>query len=157
MHSNGPLQTSVDISHRKRWGVYYYFNTQFLHNFGVLCCHWKQSFIPFRAMFQCFNVASIGPATSFRSFDVSHRRRWEGDTIILTPNSCSILVFFVATEIYILYLSGPCFNVQMWPVLVLQFHFEVLMFQQEEMERVYHYFNIQFLLNFSVLCCYWKR
>src|SRR6266700_2978193 len=162
-------------------------------------------------MFQCFNVASIGPAISFRSFDVSHKRRWggyiinltlnccsislffvatesdslylsgpcfnvsmwpvlvlqfhfevlmfhtggDGECIIIsTPNSCSILVFFGATEIDILYLSGPCFNVSMWPVLVLQFHFEVLMFQQEEMERVYHYFNIQFLLNFSVLCCY---
>jgi len=40
-------------------------------------------------------VASIGPAISFRSFDVSHK---------------------------------------------------------EEMGRVYHYFNTQFLLNFSVLC-----
>src|SRR6267378_2763364 len=81
-------------------------------------------------MFQCFNVASISPAISFRSFDVSHRRRWGGYIIILTPNSCSILVFFVATEIDILYLSGPCFNVSMWPVLVLQFHFEVLMFHR---------------------------
>ncbi len=93
--------------------VYHYFNAQFLLNFGVLCCYWKWSFIPFRTMFQCFNVASIGPAISFRSFDVSHRRRWGGYIIILTPNSCSILVFFVATEIDILYLSGPCFNVQM--------------------------------------------
>ncbi len=79
-------------------------------------------------MFQCGNVTSIGPAISFRSFDVSHRRRWGGYIIILTPNFCSILVFFIATESNGLYLSGPCFNVEMWPVLVLQFHFEVLMF-----------------------------
>src|SRR6266700_1231302 len=55
----------------------------------------------------------------------------EGDgecIIISTPNSCSILVFFVATESDHTYLSGPCFNVSMWPVLVLQFHFEALMF-----------------------------
>ena len=50
---------SFDVSHRRRWGVYYYFNTQFLPNFGVLCCHWKWSFIPFRTMFQCFNVAMV--------------------------------------------------------------------------------------------------
>src|SRR6266567_5765297 len=79
-------------------------------------------------MFQCFNVATIGPAISFRSFDVSHKRRWGGYIIILTLNSCSILVFFVATESDSLYLSGPYFNVLMWPVLVLQFHFEVLKF-----------------------------
>src|SRR6266702_4389478 len=48
--------------------------------------------------------------------------------VILTLNSCSILVCFVATESDSLYLSGPCFNVSMWPVLVLQFHFKVLMF-----------------------------
>src|SRR6266568_1729793 len=79
-------------------------------------------------MFQCFNVASIGPAISFLSFDVSHKRRWGGYIIIITLNSCSILVFFVATESDSLYISGPCFNVLMWPVLVLQFHFEVLKF-----------------------------
>src|SRR6266700_1502864 len=79
-------------------------------------------------MFQCFNVASIGPAISFRSFDVSHKRRWGGYIINLTLNCCSISVFFVATESDSLYLSGPCFNVSMWPVLVLHFHFEVLMF-----------------------------
>src|SRR6266567_666585 len=103
-------------------------------------------------MFQCSNVASIGPAISFRSFDVSHKRRWGGYIIILTLNSCSILVFFVATGSDSLYLSGSCFNVLMWPVLVLQFHFEVLMFfTQEEMGRGYHYFNTHFLLIFCVL------
>ncbi len=81
-------------------------------------------------MFKCANVASIGPATSFRSFDVSHKRRWGGYIINLTLNCCSISVFFVATESDSLYLSGPCFNVSMWPVLVLQFHFEVLMFHR---------------------------
>src|SRR6266567_2650951 len=119
---------SFDVSHRRRWGVYHYFNTQFLLNFGVLYCYRKQWFIPIRSMFQCVNVTSIGPAISFRSFDVSHKRRWGGYIIILTPNFCSILVFFIATESNGLYLSGPCFNVLMWPVLVLQFHFEVLMF-----------------------------
>src|SRR6266700_3336677 len=89
-------------------------------------------FIPFRTMFQCFNVATIGPAISFRSFDVSHKRRWGGYIIILTLNSCSSFVFFVATESNSLYLSGPCFNVLMWPLLVLQFHFEVLMFHTKE-------------------------
>jgi len=79
-------------------------------------------------MFQCFNVASIGPEISFRSFDVSHRRRWGGDTIILTPSSYSFFVFFVSTKNYDLYHLGLCFNVSMWPVLVLHFHFEVLMF-----------------------------
>src|SRR6266568_2207074 len=108
--------------------VYHYFNTQFWLDFGALCCYWKQRFIPFRAMFQCFIVASIGPAISFLSFDVSHKRRWGGYIIILTLNSCSISVFFVATESDGLYLSEPSLNVQMWPALVLQLHFEVLMF-----------------------------
>src|SRR6266568_3005689 len=108
--------------------VYHYFNTQFWLDFGALYCYSKQRFIPFRAMFQCFNVASIGPAISFLSFDVSHKRRWGGYIIILTLNSYSISVFFVATESDNLYLSGPCFNVLMWPVLVLQFHFEALIF-----------------------------
>ena len=102
---------SFDVSHRRRWGVYYYFNTQFLLNFGVLCCYWKCLFIPFRTMFQCFNVASIGPEISFRSFDVSHRRRWGGDTIILTPSSYSFFVFYVSTKNYDLYHLFQCFNV----------------------------------------------
>jgi len=85
--------------------------TQFLLNFSVLCCYWKWLFIPFRTMFQCFNVASIGPEISFRSFDVSHRRRWGGDTIILTPSSYSFFVFFVSTKNYDLYHLFQCFNV----------------------------------------------
>ncbi len=91
--------------------VYHYVNTQFLLNFSVLCCYWKWLFIPFRTMFQCFNVASIGPEISFRSFDVSHRRRWGGDTIILTPSSYSFFVFFVSTKNYDLYHLFQCFNV----------------------------------------------
>src|SRR6266568_3572585 len=100
-------------------------------------------------MFQCGNVTSISPAISFRSFDVSHKRRWGVYIIILTLNSCSILVFFVATEGDSLYLSGPCFNVLMWPVLVLQFHFEVLMFHRggdgEGISLFYHPFPTHFL------------
>jgi len=72
--------------------------------------------------FQCFNVASISPAISFRSlmFPV------DGECIIIsTPNSYPILVFFVATESDHSYLSRAMFHVSMWPVLVLQFHFEV--------------------------------
>ena len=53
-------------------------------------------------MFQCFNVVSIGPAISFRSFDVSHRRRWGGDIIILTPISYSFIF------------SVLCFHWKLW-------------------------------------------
>ena len=35
---------------------------------------------------------------------------------------------FFSPESDFLYLSGPCFNVLMWPLLVLHFHIEVLMF-----------------------------
>jgi hypothetical protein len=51
-----------------------------------------------------------------------------GEGNIFTPNSCSILVFFFSPESVGLYLPGTCCNVKMWPVLVLQFHFEVFMF-----------------------------
>src|SRR6267378_1259134 len=76
-------------------------------------------------MFQCGQYWSCN---FISKFDVSHRRRWGGYIMILTLNSCSILVFFVATASDSSYFSGPCFNVSMWPILVLQFHFEVLMF-----------------------------
>jgi len=164
-------------------------------------------------MFQCANVASIGLATSFRSFDDSLSRMgsvslfqhpiltqfgcsffplkaiiyafqehvsmfqcgqyWPcnfiskfwwftqqemGKCIIIsTPNSCSILVFFFSSESDNLYLLGPCFNVQMWPVLALQLHFEVLMIHSAGHGGVYHYFNTQFLLNLGVLFFPWKR
>jgi len=52
-----------------------------------------------------------------------------GECIIISaPNSGSILVFFFSSERYLLYLLWLCFNIKMWPVLVLQFHFEFLMF-----------------------------
>ena len=108
-------------------GVYHYFSTQFWFNLGILFFPWKRFFIPFRTMFQCFNVAIIGSAFSYWSFDVSHRRWWEC-IIISAPNSGSILVFFFFPESNFLYLLIACFNVQMWPVLLLQFHFEFLMF-----------------------------
>ena len=70
-----------------------FLKTHFLLNFGILFFPWKQYFIPFSTMFQCFNVASIDSAISFRSFDVSQKRWWECN-IITTPKSYSILVFF---------------------------------------------------------------
>ncbi len=78
----------------------------------------------------CFNV-SMWPVLVLQfHFEVlMFHTGGDGECIIIsTPNSCSILVFFVATESDHSYLSGPCFNVSMWPVLVLQFHFEALMF-----------------------------
>ena len=107
--------------------VSHFLKAHFWLNFGILFFPWKRFFIPFRTMFQCFNVTIIGSAFSCWSFDVSHRRWWEC-IIISAPNSGSILVFFFSPESNNLYLSVPCFNVSMWPVLVLQFHFEVLMF-----------------------------
>src|SRR5436853_309804 len=101
-------------------------------------------------MFQCFNVAIIGSAISFQSFDVSHRRGWEC-IIISAPNSGSILVFFFFPERDFLYLPGPCFNMQMWPVLVLQCHSEFLMFPSAGDGGVYHYFSTQFWSNLGVL------
>src|SRR6266568_1682184 len=50
-----------------------------------------------------------------------------------------------------LYLPGPCFNVQMWPVLALPLHFEVLMVHSAGHGGVYYYFKTQFLLNLGVL------
>jgi len=71
--------------------------------------------------------------------------------IISTPNSDSILVFFFPPESDVLYLLGSCFNVQMWPVLVLQCHFEFLMYHSAGNGGVYRYFNTQLWLKFGVL------
>ena len=106
-------------------------------------------------MFQCLNVAIIGSAFSCWSFEVSHKRWWEC-IIISAPNSGSILVFFFSPESNFLYLLIACFNVQMWPLLLLQFHFEVLMFHLVDDGGVYHYFNTQFLLNLCVLFFFQK-
>lgn len=190
-----------------------FLKTCFLLNFCIFFFLWKQYFIPYSTIFQCFNVASIGSAISLRSFDVSHKRCWECN-IITTPNSSSISVFFFSTESDFLYLLGPwlnikmwpvlvlqfhcnvlmfhpegdgecmiiwapnsysiglfffspesdflyllrlCFNIKMWPVLVLQFHFEVLMFHSARDGGVYQYFNTQFWLNFGVLFFHTKR
>ena len=82
--SIGPAKSlrCFDLSPTRRKGVYDYLRTQFLLNLGVLCVPRKQSFIPIKTMFQYKNVASIGPAISFRSFDVSlsrRRRRRDGE------------------------------------------------------------------------------
>jgi len=71
--------------------------------------------------------------------------------IISTPNSDSILVFFFPPESDVLYLLGSCFNVQTWPVLVLQCHFEFLMYHSAGNGGVYRYFNTQLWLKFGVL------
>ena len=74
-----------------------------------------------------------------------------GECIIISaPNSGPILVFFFSPERDFLYLPGPCFNMQMWPVLVLQCHFKCLMFHSTS-DGVYHYFNTHFWLNFGDL------
>src|SRR6266567_517035 len=65
--------------------------------------------------------------------------------IISKPNSYSIWMFFVSPESVNLYLPVPCFNVQMWPVLALQLHFENLMFHSAGDGGVYHYFKIPIL------------
>ena len=133
-----------------------FLKTHFLINFGILFFPWKRYFIPFSTMFQYFNVATIGCAISFQSFDVSDKRWWECN-IITTPNSYSILVFFFSTESDFLYLLIACFNVQMWPVLLLQFHFKLLMFSSARDGAVYHYFSPQFWFNVGVLFFYpWK-
>jgi len=84
---------SFDVSHRRRWGVYDYFNTQFLLNLGVLFFPWQRFFIPLKTIFQCANVASIGLAMSFRVFDLSLSRRWGSVSLfqhpILTQFWCS--------------------------------------------------------------------
>src|SRR6266567_3349079 len=75
-----------------------------------------------------------------------------GEFIIISkPNSYSIWVFFLSPESDSLYLPGLCFNVQMWPVLALPLHFEVLMVHSAGHGGVYHYFKTQFLLNLGVL------
>src|SRR6266567_4563218 len=75
-----------------------------------------------------------------------------GEFIIISkPNSYSIWVFFLSPESNNLYLPGPCFNVQMWPVLALPLQFEVLMVHSAGDGGVYHYFKTQFLLNLGVL------
>ena len=51
--------------------------------------------------------------------------------IISAPNSGPILVFFFSPEGYFLYLPGPCFNMQMWPVFVVQFQSAFLSFDAE--------------------------
>jgi hypothetical protein len=56
--------------------------------------------------------------------------------IISAPNSCSILVFFFSSESDNLNCLRPSFNVEMWPVLALQFHFEVLMFHPGDGEGI---------------------
>ena len=112
---------------KQKQSVSDFLKTHFLINFGILFFPWKRYFIPFSTMFQCFNVATIGCAISFQTFDVSDKRWWECN-IITTPNSYSILVFFFSTESDFLYLWGPCFNIKMWPVLVLQSHCDVLIF-----------------------------
>jgi len=83
--------------------VYSFVNTQSAQ-FQCSLLLLKMFVIPFRTMFQCFNVASIGPEISFRSFDVSHRRRWGGDYHYFTPSSYSFLVslFPPKTMIYII-------------------------------------------------------
>ena len=96
------------------------------------------------------NVASSGCEISFCSFD-AWGRRWGLNIIIFTPISGSIWVFLDASESYGLYLSGPFFSVQMWPVLVVQFHFEVFMLEAGGDVGEYHYFYSHFLLNFGVL------
>src|SRR6266568_1959015 len=74
-----------------------------------------------------------------------------GEFIIISkPNSYSIWVFFFLPESDNLYLPGPCFNVQMWPVLALPPHFEVLMVHSAGHGGVYHYFKTQLLLNLGV-------
>ena len=130
--------------------VSHFLKAHFWLNFGILFFPWKWFFIPLRTMFQCFNVTIIGSAFSCWSFDVSHRRWWDC-IIISAPNSGSILVFFFFPESDFLYLLIACFNVQMWPVLLLQFHFEFLMFPSARDGAVYHYFSPQFWFNLGVL------
>ena len=132
-----------------------FLKTQFLLNFGILFSPWRRFFIPFRTMFQCLNVTIIGSAFSCWSFDVSHRRWWKC-IIISAPNSGSILVFFFSPESDFLYLLIACFNVQMWPVLLLQFHFEFLMFPSARDGAVYHYFWSHFFVFLGVLTWVWK-
>ena len=67
---------SFDVSHMRKWGVDDNFSTQFLLILSVLFFPWKRFFLPFRTIFQCANVASIGPAISFQYFDGSQGRTW---------------------------------------------------------------------------------
>src|SRR6266567_2524925 len=81
-----------------------------------------------------------------------------GEFIIISkPNSYSIWVFFFPPESDNLYLPGPCFNLQMWPVLAFPLHFEVLMVHSAGHGGVYHYFKTQILLNLGVLFFPCKR
>ncbi len=117
-----------DISLSRRWGSLSLFQNPILTQFGC-------SFFPLKATIYTFQVhVLMCKCGQYWPCHFTLKFWWftqqdMGECIIISkPNSYSIWVFFFSPESDNLCLPGPCFNVQMWPVLVLQFHFEVLMF-----------------------------
>jgi len=138
-------------------GVYHYFKTQFLLNFGILFFLWKHYFMPFRTIFQYVNVASIGPAMSFRVFDVSLSRRWGSVSLfqnpILIQFGCS---FFPLKAIIYTFQDhvSMCKCGQYWPC---NFISKFGCFTQQAMGECIIISRFQFLLKSGVLFFPWKR
>src|SRR6266567_57818 len=81
--------------------------------------------MPLRTMFQYVNVASIGPAMSFRLFDVSLSRRWGSVSLFQNP----ILIQF---------------GFSFFPLKVIIYTFQVLV----SMCKCDQYWSCNFILKF---------
>src|SRR5437016_2779645 len=90
-----------DVSFSRGWGSVSLFQHPILVQSWCSFFLLKEIFIPSRTMFQCLNVASIGPAVLFRVFDVSFSTGWGSVSLlqhpILVQSGCS---FFPLKEIF---------------------------------------------------------